>query len=137
MKRILLSLLVVLVLVSGCSLSGSKNNDKEEDKKEEQEQIISSFGDETIDGISISGFNMLYQNSQTSIAAKVKNTTNSDVKIKRIEFTLYDENDKQMMTEPGFFYLDVTLAPGEEKNVSHNVSGNVVAAKKITYKIIK
>ena len=135
MKKILLSLLVVLVLVSGCSLSGSKNNDDK--KEEEQEQIISSFGDETIDGISISGFNMLYQNSQTSIAAKVKNTTNSDVKIKRIEFTLYDENDKQMMTEPGFFYLDVTLAPGEERSVSHLVSGNVVAAKKITYEIIK
>lgn len=141
MKKVLIVIsivvLAIMLVLIGYNCAGNEGKTNNKDKDTVEEKNVASFDDQVVEGLEISGFNMLYENDITNMAATIKNTTDSDMKIENVEIYLYDENGKVITQIIPFFYVGDTLSKGEEKFYETPITGNVTNASRVEYKIVK
>lgn len=134
MKKILLLVAVISLLVTGCGKKDDKKqtNNKGNNAVNENDKTVKSFDDQTIDGITISNFNLNFVDNVTNVYAKVKNTKEESVKIEKINIILTDSEGKENKT---LFYIGRTLKAGEEIQLQTSITGNVATSTKVEYEI--
>jgi uncharacterized protein YcfL len=132
----IIAIVITILLVAVFSFYfASQNSYKKASPSIIDDSAASAYDDQTIDGILISGFNMSYQDSQTSASAIIKNTTSEVVYINYINATLKDGNGNDIITL--MLYVDKKLEPNEEVTVESSANIDVTNAKVITYIIVK
>jgi len=121
---------IVIALVVG---KGDKGGTK---KPTESDSNVVSFEAQNVEGLNISGFNMLYQEGITNVIAVIKNTNETDMYVRVVNVALIDEKGNQVGS--AFFYVDETLKPGVEASYTAYADGDVTsAAKGVKYTIEK
>ncbi len=134
-KKYIVGIIIALIVVILIVLSGgNKTKDNKKDNKKE-ESNIASIEEQTIEGIRMSGLNMLYEEGSTTIVVSVKNTTNKEMYVKRIDTVLYDEEGKKIGDT--FFFVDKKLAPGEENVYQTGFASDVTNSASVKYSIVK
>lgn len=126
-----LAIVVVAIVVIALLTTGNKNSNNSGGN----DSNVTSFDSQDVEGLNISGFNMLYEGEMTSVLAVVKNTTNNNIAVKKIYVHLYDENGSEIGTT--FFYVESELEPGIQNVYSSYISGDVTKAKSVKYEINK
>ena len=130
MKKLLLGIMTVLLTLT---LSGCK--DKKGEVPEIVETPISTMEDMTIEGIQISDFSLVYENGMTNVYAKVTNKMEDAAYLKRIDFTLKDEEGNEI--GKFYFYVDQILEVNEEKVLQSGISSDVTEAVTVEYAIVR
>lgn len=121
---------VVIVLVVG---KGGKDNTK---KPSESDSNVVSFEKQKVEGLNISGFNMLYEDGITNVIAVIQNATEADMYVRVVNVALIDEKGNQVGS--AFFYVDETLKPGVEASYTAYADGDITSkAKGVKYTIEK
>lgn len=133
MKKFLVVLLA-LVMVFGIAGCGKKNKGE---KPNEPETPVTSFETQTVDGIEISGMNMVYDKETgiTQIVAVFKNTEASPMHVQLVDAYFYDENNEKIAES--FFFIDKDLGSGTPEPFETNITGDITNAKKVEFKVTK
>lgn len=130
MKKIFIVMAVFTLLVTcGCS----KKDEKKENKPTEIDKNISSFDEQTKDGISVSDLNLNYENGFTQVFATIKNTKSEDVRANDVSIFLYDKDGNQMSEI--FCYIGGSLKADKEEICQTSVTSNVADAKSFDFKV--
>ena len=122
---IIIPIVIVLIIIVCLIVNGIKHKD------ESKRTII----DDTVKvgGLEIKGPSISYEGGFTSYSSEVKNTK-KDMKLKYIEITLYDSDDKELTLRG---YIGDEIKSNETKTMSYTVDKKIENVKSIKYKIIK
>ncbi len=131
MKKIFIVMAVFTLLVTGCGCS--KKEEKKENKPAEINKDISSFDEQTKDGITVSDLNLNYENGFTQVYATIKNTKSEDVKANDVSIFLYDKDGNKMSEI--FCYIGGSLKADKEEICQTAITSNVADAKSFDFKV--
>lgn len=129
MKKILISIMLVLLL-SGC---GSNNNKNDNDVIDDKKDIIIEKTEDTIDdvGLSVKVDSFYYKNNSSTVNLIVKNNNDYDIYIGAYSVMVYDKDDKLL----GVYTLNMntTIKSGEETNQMFSTNEDYSSASKFEY----
>ena len=129
MKKILISIMLVLLL-SGC---GSNNNKNDNDVIDYKKDIIIEKTEDTIDdvGLSVKVDSFYYKNNSSTVNLIVKNNNDYDIYIGTYSVMVYDKDDKLL----GVYTLNMntTIKSGEETNQMFSTNEDYSSASKFEY----
>ena len=129
MKKILISIMLVLLL-SGC---GSNNNKNDNDVIDDKKDIIIEKTEDTIDdvGLSVKVDSFYYKNNSSTVNLIVKNNNDYDIYIGAYSVMVYDKDDKLL----GVYTLNMntTIKSGEETNQMFSANEDYSNASRFEY----
>ena len=129
MKKILISIMLVLLL-SGC---GSNNNKNDNDVIDYKKDIIIEKTEDTIDdvGLSVKVDSFYYKNNSSTVNLIVKNNNDYDIYIGAYSVMVYDKDDKLL----GVYTLNMntTIKSGEETNQMFSANEDYSNASRFEY----
>lgn len=129
MKKILISIMLVLLL-SGC---GSNNNKNDNDVIDDKKDIIIEKTEDTIDdvGLSVKVDSFYYKNNSSTVNLIVKNNNDYDIYIGAYSVMVYDKDDNVL----GIYTLNMntTIESKQETNQMFSAGEDYSNASKFEY----
>lgn len=129
MKKILLGIIIITLTLSfvGCGK-------KQEETSETDKVSTATLTEKTVDGLKINNFSLVYEDGMTNIYADVTNENEQSMYVKKIDFTLKDEEGTVLGNF--YFYIDKVLEPNSPTSFQLVVSSDVTTAADAEYVII-
>ena len=133
MKKILISITIVLaatLLLTGC---GKKKEETKNDVKTNTEENV--VKDQEVDGLKMTNTSLTITNGISTLVTEVSNNTGSDYQLEEFTIIIKDKNDNVLATIPG--YVGETIENGSTKTIDSSIDIDLSNAASVEYKIKK
>lgn len=133
MKKILMSLLCLMMVVT-LTACGKKNTDNKQTTKEEDTLATTAFDDQTVEDLTFENFAIVPDGDNQVVFFTITNNTNSDIFVKTFTFTLYSKK-ATVLSLPE--YINKTIAAGESIDVTETFDINLSNVDEVKYEVTK
>ena len=133
MKKILISMTIVLVatlLLTGC---GKKKEETKNDVKSNTEENV--IKDQEVDGLKMTNTSLTITNGISTLVTEISNNTGSDYQLQQFDIIVKDKKGNILATIPG--YVDETIKNGTTTTIDTSVDIDLMNATSVEYKIKK
>ena len=133
MKKILISMTIVLaatLLLTGC---GKKKEETKNDVKTNTEENV--VKDQEVDGLKMTNTSLTITNGISTLVTEVSNNTGSDYQLEEFTIIIKDKDDNVLATIPG--YVGETIENGSTKTIDSSIDIDLSNATSVEYKIKK
>ena len=140
MKKFLLILLSLsLIFITGCGNDEAENTNENENTnipnvvtQNSNEGVIKR---QEVEGIIFDNVILKMNNNMSHFNVDVTNNNSTDVEIKYIKVTAYDNEDKELFTFNS--YIGDVIASNQSLTLSSNIEGDLANVYSVSYEIIK
>lgn len=134
MKKILMSLLCLMMVVT-LTACGKKNTDNKQTTKEEEDTLATtSFDDQTVEDLIFENFTIVPDGDNQVVFFTITNNTNSDIYVKTVNLTLYSEK-ATVLSMPE--YINKVIASGESIDITETYEVNLSNVDEVKYEVTK
>ena len=133
MKKILISMTVVLattLLLTGC---GKKKEEPKNDVKSNTEENV--IKDQEVDGLKMTNTSLTITNGISTLVTEVSNNTGVDYQLEEFTITIKDKDGNVLATLPG--YVGETIENGSTKTIDSSIDIDLSNATSVEYEIKK
>ena len=133
MKKILISMTVVLattLLLTGC---GKKKEEPKNDVKSNTEENV--IKDQEVDGLKMTNTSLTITNGISTLVTEVSNNTGADYQLEEFTITIKDKDGNVLATLPG--YVGETIENGSTKTIDSSIDIDLSNATSVEYEIKK
>ena len=133
MKKILISMTIVLattLLLTGC---GKKKGETKNDVKTNTEENV--VKDQEVDGLKMTNTSLTITNGISTLVTEISNNTGSDYQLEEFTIIIKDKDDNVLATFPG--YVGETIDNGSTKTIDSSIDIDLSNAASVEYKIKK
>ena len=133
MKKILISMTIVLaatLLLTGC---GKKKEETKNDVKTNTEENV--VKDQEVDGLKMTNTSLTITNGISTLVTEVSNNTGSDYQLEEFTIIIKDKTDNVLATIPG--YVGETIENGSTKTIDSSIDIDLSNATSVEYEIKK
>ena len=128
--KIIISMLLVVGLVTGCGCKKKEKSEEEKIKTNEKEEFKK---DQNINGIEISNINLTYENNMSTFTATVTNKTKVVKRVGIIDIIIKDKENKEVVTLKGM--IDRNLNVNESASINASTNIDLTSYEKIEFKV--
>ena len=128
--KIIISMLLVVGLVTGCGCKKKEKSEEEKIKTNEKEEFKKA---QNINGIEISNINLTYENNMSTFTATVTNKTKVVKRVGIIDIIIKDKENKEVVTLKGM--IDRNLNVNESASINASTNIDLTSYEKIEFKV--
>ena len=128
--KIIISMLLVVRLVTGCGCKKKEKSEEEKIKTNEKEEFKKA---QNINGIEISNINLTYENNMSTFTATVTNKTKVVKRVGIIDIIIKDKENKEVVTLKGM--IDRNLNVNESASINASTNIDLTSYEKIEFKV--
>ena len=133
MKKILISMTIVLaatLLLTGC---GKKKEETKNDVKTNTEENV--VKDQEVDGLKMTNTSLTITNGISTLVTEVSNNTGSDYQLEEFTIIIKDKDGNVLATIPG--YVGDVIENGSTKTIDSSIDIDLSNASSVEYEIKK
>ncbi len=129
LKKILVILLTIIIITTGCSNSDKVSSEKKETKKYNKNENVIKV--QTIDNFVFDNISLVYQNKTSTFDATITNSTDVERNISTFKIIFKDE--KENIISELYAYVGDTIGPNETKSFSTSELKDLTNAYSVEY----
>lgn len=131
MKKILISIITILVIVSLFGCGNIKSKDKQEKTGIERLKEVVE-----IDGLTFKNDTAEYKDNETQFSSTIKNTTNEEKHVEYVKATItYKTEEGEEQIVDLLFYFGADLKKGEEATTLTSIDLDITKTVKVEYQL--